>query len=331
MKKLTSFSGISIIIAIFVIMFGFSSCDSSCQSSQEKAKIIEQNNAHANELRAAKSRADSLQAALDNCCPKEKVLTVEEQLALLRLEISTLRKPSTRISYRSYRKPATNPAPDVAEKTFSGSSSFAPEPTKSISASVETFSGDNGTLSVTLYEGALDGDYCITIDGTGHLLYCLKNSVFTSVKPSIPAPRLNGENGPEFTFDKESGYWYYIDGRLISVQEINNYQYALEWNVYTGQTNYGSGSYPTYIPHQFMKSLINKVRGKEWGEITDSDLGKMRAENPNVWTPTQEGTLRPFRLNSNDGRAIGKEDRNMYQGWNFRNRIYGKKKITISQ
>jgi len=329
MKNLWYFVGGGVIILLIVAIFIISSGNS--KNSEKEQAEKEQADADAQKLQDAKSRADSLQIALDECCPKPKVLTVEEQLGLLRDEITTLKK-STRVTYtRSYRKPVTAPAPDVAEKSFSGSSNFVPEPTKSVSATVETFSGDNGTLSVTLYEGGYDGDYCLTIDGTGHLVYCLKNSTFMSVKPSIPAPRLNGENGPEFTFDQATGYWYYVDGRLISVQEINNYDYAIEWNVYTGQTNFGSGSYPTYIPHQMMKSLINKVRGKEWGEITDNDLSKMRAENPNVWTPTLEGTLRPFRLNSSDGRALGKEDRNMYQGWNFRTRIFAKKKITITR
>jgi len=276
-----------------------------------------------NEMGVAKAHADSLQAALDECCPKPKTLTPEEEIALLKKEVEKLKKkvpcPEKKTSLE-----------DVPEKPFNNNFMPPPPPDKNSNRNVENIPGNGGTLSTTLFEGGLEGDWCTTIDANGHILYAMKNSVFQAGKPTISAPKLNGENGPDMVLDASTGWWYYADGRLVSVQEINNYQYAVEWNVYIGQTNYGSGSYATYLPHQLMKPLINKSRGKEWGEITDEDLGKMRAENSNVWTPNAEGTLRPFRLDAENGRAIGKEDRNMYQGWNFRTRIYAQKKTTTT-
>lgn len=116
----------------------------------------------------------------------------------------------------------------------------------------ENYDATGTSLPITEFDGDIKGDFWVTIDGQGHLLYALKASAW----PITQAPRLNFENGPEFTLDQSLGYWYYVDqSRLVSVQEINNYRYAVEWNVYIGQTNYGTGSYPTYLPTSILKTF----------------------------------------------------------------------------
>jgi len=311
-----------VILGVFLLVLAFGFIIKKCSDITENEKI-QQKTINEDPCVKEKARADSLQAELDKCPGRVRPKTDKERIAELEKQLKNL---SGRGGSRSKTVKVKAPTRDLTEKNFSGGG-FAPI---NSSKSTEIIPGGNATLSTTLYEGGLEGDYCTTIDATGHIVYAMKNSVFLAGKPSIPAPRLNGENGQEMQLDKESGWWFYADGRLISVQEINNYQYAVEWNVYIGQTNYGTGSYPTYLPHQMLKPLINKTRGKEWGEISDEDLIKMRAENPNIWTPSSEGGLRPFRLDSENGRALGKEDRNLYQGWNFRTRIYAQKKTTIN-
>jgi hypothetical protein len=274
--------------------------------------IAERDNAN-NELSNASERIDSLTKALNKCKGIKEPLTPEEEIALLKKEVAALKKSPKKVTFTA--------EPDVQETKFTGNFG-KPAPT----ITTENYDATGGSLPITEFEGDIKGDFWVTIDGQGHLLYALKASAW----PITQAPKLNFENGPDFVLDQQAGYWYYIDlSRLVSVQEINNYRYAVEWNVYIGQTNYGTGSYPTYLPHQSLKPLINKVRGKEWGEISDSDLIQMRKENKNIWTPEAEGGLRPFRLDATNGRALGKEDRNLYQGWNFRNIIFAKRKTTI--
>lgn len=282
-------------------------------SERDEAKN-ERDNAQS-ELSYASERIDSLKKALNKCKGVKEPLTPEEEIALLKREVANLKKGPKKITLTA--------EPDVTEEKFTNIKFGQPAPT----ITTENYDATGGSLPITQYEGDIKGDFWVTIDGQGHLLYALKASAW----PITQAPKLNFENGPDFVLDQQAGYWYYIDlSRLVSVQEINNYQYAVEWNVYIGQTNYGTGSYPTYLPHQSLKPLINKVRGKEWGEISDSDLTQMRKENKNIWTPEAEGGLRPFRLDATNGRALGKEDRNLYQGWNFRNIIFAKKKTTIT-
>ncbi len=296
-------------------------------------KIGEENKTTKNPCTEAEMRADSLQKALNKCLGIPEPMTVEEQLAKVIAELDVIKKmPKGKTIIITEKKPDTNPIyGDVSEESFTNNEfTRKANNNSSLTTTIETFDPDNGNLPITLYQGKVTGDWGVTIDGTGHSLYFIKNSVFMSGNPTIPAPRVRGVNGPEMTLDNSTGYLFWVDqSRLVSVQEINNYKYAIEWNIYIGETNYGTGTYETWLPHQVLKPLINKVRGKEWGEITDQDLIKMNAENSNIWTPQNEGTIRPFRLNNEGGRAIGREDQNLYQGWNFRNRIYAEKKTTI--
>lgn len=258
------------------------------------------------------------------------VLTPEERIAQLEEENARLKKnPVVVVKYKT--KPASTPAPapapknDIAETKFE--SSFIPSPTTPV-VDVPT---ENDNLVTTKYKGVMSGDYGTTIeDESGRKVYFFKNSLISINNiVSTEAPRLNGPNGEKFTLNAKTGYWYYVDGKVTSISEINSWVSAVEWNAWVGIKNYGTGSYDVYIPHEGVKALINRVRGREYGEITDEDLYKMKKINPNIWTPTSEGTIKPFRLNSTSGRAYGKEDKQLYQGWNFRTRIVAVEKTTV--
>lgn len=317
----------TLIVALIIFLLFFNTCSGpgkNTEKANKEAGLKVKVDPCADELAKLTLRAESLQIALNKCLGIKEPLTPEEEIELLKREVEALKKAPKQTTYRPAPYKSA-PAPDVTEKNFGGG--FTPQPSRpSTTVTTEMFNPNNAALPITQFEGGFSGAYCLTINDDGYLVYAVKNTpMFTQ------APRLNSENGNELTLDPQSDYWVYIDyTHLVSVQEINNYDYAVEWNIYIGQTNYGTGSYPTYLPHQSLKPLINKVRGKEWGEISDDDLVKMRRENSDIWTSTTEGTLRPFRLDATNGRAYGKEDKNLYQGWNFRTRIYAKKRTTTT-
>ena len=278
-----------------------------------------------------KHRADSLQLALNDCLGVSKPLTLEEQVTQLQNDLANLKNQPKTTTVRTgtgnkQKSSKQKTSVDVVESTFS--SNFVSQPT-STKVTTTTFASDGGSTPITLYEGGTPDNFGVTISGTGHVLFYIKNSVWVAAMPANSVPILYSENGPQLTLDQGQGVWFYESDRLASVQEINNWSYPVDWCLYMGQVHYGSVTYPAYFPHQVLKPLINKIRGKEWGEITNSDLAKMRIENSNIWTPNAEGTLMPFRENESNGKAYGKEDNNLYVGWRLHNRIYGKKKTTI--
>ena len=321
---------VAIILVGAVVFLGVNACDGEALKSELSAKqdsLTEAKQSANNfqsslaenqdSLAAAKFLADSLQKAYNKCAG---VMTPEEELAFLKSKVSDLqkRKPIVKYRYICCKSAAKSKAkPDVAEKKFEPT--FSPKPVSRV-VEIRAVTPTENNL-VTQYQGVMTGDYGTTIDnGSGKIVYFLRNS-FVKSNGGGEAPRLNGRGGEKFSYNPKTGYWYYIDGQVMTAGEVNSWTYAREWNVYIGQTDYGVGSYETYLPHQALKPLINRVRGKEWGEISDEDLINMRKLNSSIWTPSSEGTLRPFRLNGTSGRALGKEDRQLYQGWNFRTRI----------
>jgi len=320
MKKSIFWTVTAILVVICIFLF-FKSCSNDKSLKNDLSK-------QQDSLIAAKQLSDSLRKAYNECAG---IMTPEERIAFLESKVSDLekRKPIVRcrvVRPKSFRKfvPTRFTSPlqkklDVSEKKFEPT--FSPKP---VSRAVETPKENN--LLVAQYQGVMTGDYGTTIDnGSGKIVYFLRNS-FVKSNGGDEVPHLNGRNGEKFSYNPRTGYWFYVDGQVMTVGEVNSWAYAREWNVYIGQTDYGVGSYETYLPHQALKPLINRARGKEWGEITDEDLYKMRKLNSSIWTPSSEGTLRPFRLNSTSGRAYGKEDKQLYQGWNFRTKIVVVKK-----
>ncbi len=313
---------VGVILVCFFLFVSFKSCTEK-EETEERNKSLESENIDLNRDLANVKDSISLYKEMYEKCAG--ILTPEEENKILKQKIIELENKKPVIIIKKVKEPApasiSTPAavsvPDISETKFDDN--FTPSP---------TVTPEENNLVITEYQGEMKGDYGITTeDKAGKIVYFLK-STFVKNGGSTETPRLNGPNGAKFSYNAETGYWYYIDGQIVTTSEINSWAYAKEWNVYIGKTDYGVGSYDTYLPHQLLKPLINQVRGKEWGEITDEELVKMRKVNPNIWTPTSEGTLRPFRLNSTAGRAYGKEDNQLYQGWNFRTKVTAIKRVT---
>lgn len=314
---------ILLIVAIFVIYFLAS------RQNDKEAEIEQIKSGYVGKLALERNKVDSIQNLLDetllelDTCENGLVreLTPEEENAALKQELEALKsKPApvtrNRITTRTSGNRTTKP--DVTETTFTNTFS-APKKTPVITET--SYVADDSELPITNYEGGISGDFGTTISGDGHLIYFIKTSIVANNKGNI-APRLNGESGGQFTLDSKKGYWFYVDNRLISGQEINSASYAVTWNIFIGHVNYGTGSYPAYLPHQSLKSLINNVRGFEYGEITQSDLTEMAKSNSSI----ANGTIKPLRLSSSPGH----DNANFWHGWNFVTKIYAKKKIVTS-
>lgn len=307
--------GLIIIIAAFLIYY-LVSCN-----LEKKAEIQKIKNEYVAKLADEKNYSLNLQLKLDTCEQGlVKELTPEDEIALLRQEIEELKNqpmPVVRTKVKT-SAPRKTTKPDVTETVFTSDFS-APKKTPVITET--TYTADDSQLPITNYEGGISGDFGTTISGDGHLIYFIKASIVANNKGNV-APRLNGESGDQFTLDNKKGYWFYVDNRLISGQEINSAGYAVTWNIFIGNVNYGTGSYPAYLPHQSLKSLINNVRGYEYGEITQSDLNEMAKSNSSI----ANGTIKPLKLSSSPGR----DNANFWHGWNFVTKIYAKKKIVTS-
>jgi|GEM_PF-4856650 len=215
------------------------------KSEIEKTLLSCQNEQLATDLNNQKSATDLYAAKLDTCehgIPRPKPAPVVVQ---------QVQAPVKKVANKPSKKN------DVAELSFAKTSFSAPVRAAAPVKTETTYQAEDSSLPITNYEGAITGNFGTTINGNGHLIYFIKESVIANNKGNI-APRLNGVNGEPFILDKSSGYWYLVDSRLISSQEINNSGYAVVWNIYIGRVNYGTGSYPAFLPHQSLKALINK-------------------------------------------------------------------------
>lgn len=262
---------------------------------------------------------DSLQQALNQCMG---IMSPEDsmKMRIANLEAELARRGDQKpVVIRQSAPRAATPNRDVPQTTFKQEfkrSEPAPAAPQTV---VEEYAPSGATLPVTDFQGDLVGDFGTTIDGKGNLIYYVRQSMIAANKGS-GAPRLNGEGGAPFTLDRNTGYWYLVDNRLISAEQINNSSYPVRWNIYIGRVNYGAGSYPAFLPHESLKPLIESVRGFEYGQITNDDLAQMANGNKSI----ANGTIKPLRLSENPGR----ENKNFWHGWDFVTKIYAKRKTT---
>ena len=329
-KKIANYAGI--LLGIFLIALASILTFKACTKQDNKDKEYENPTSQlqmpvdttkvvdtCTELRRQNQR---LQEALDKCNGVKKPLTIDERLRIAEEKLAKMKPSRNRVIYRSGRV-----RPDVTEKKFNGGFNTVATTTTTFSPPVERKSSteisqnsENNSLPMTEYMGLAGGKFYTTVTPDGYLLYVVSDPLIKV------APRLNGEAGPEFTYDKGLASWYYADySRRVTVSDLSIF---IEWNVYVGQTNYGTGSYPTYLPHESLKETILRARGRLDGEISTDDLSKMRSLNGNIWTPNAEGSLRPFSFSETGGHAYGKEDKKIYVGWNFRTKILVRKKTT---
>lgn len=269
------------------------------------------------ENKKLETKANLCAAQLDTCKNNiQKPLTVEERLANAEAELAALKNqpaPTPVIRYVPVKQKATvKKAPakkkDVTETQFTQTSFVMP------AVRSEVVVSNNNSVSSTAYEGEIKGDVGLTINPARRLIYFIKNTVLTGNEFYV-----NGDNNKKMTLNKESGYWYYIDPRILSDWEIANS--VITWNVKEGMVNWGGGSYQAWFPHESLKSLINSVRGFEYGMITNDDLNQMSQRDSHIWSPKNpNGIYQPLP-------GINKErtDPNYWHGWNIRTKISYKK------
>lgn len=249
-----------------------------------------------NVVAAKAQRADSLQKALNKC---QGVMTVEEENAALKKELADTKAKLAKKPVAKKTAVRKSPKADVTPVDFP--TTFTATATKSVGPS------DSYAVSSDQFAGVSKGDYLTTIDDAGYLTYKV------SKKLSAQAPRLNGVSGPKFS--DNGNYWTYTDNsRLISTAEINTA--TVIWTIYVGDKNYGTGSYPVFLPHELLKPLIVQARGYDYGAITSADIQRMAQTNPLVGK-----SLIP---NSADGHSA--TDQNYWNGWAFKTKIVAVKK-----
>ncbi len=246
---------------------------------------------------AKAQRSDSLQKALNQCQGIPEPMTLEEENAALKKELADakaklVKKPVTKKTIKKTTKA------DIAEASF---------PTTFTATTKSVGSSDSYAVSSDQFTGVSKGDYLTTIDDAGYLNYKV------SKKLSAQAPRLNGVSGS--IFSDNGNYWTYTDkSRLVSAAEINTA--TVTWTIYIGNKNYGTGSYPVFLPHELLKPLIVQARGYDYGAITASDIQRMAQTNPLIGK-----SLIP---NSADGHSA--TDQNYWNGWAFKTKIVAVKK-----
>lgn len=304
------------IIAILLIAFFFIGKSIWGNKKIKENPCIEEVNSLKGKINAQIAFSDSLQKELNKCMGVYVPLTDSERLDSLTKEVEKMKaqlnsRPTTRVynmPARTYSAPTPKrkvvaPKEDVEEKSFSENPFKIKVATTTNTPTIKYASAS------TEYYGQMKGSYFTTIDENGYLMYGISKSI------SPQAPRLNGTGGELFT--SNDSYWTYTNkSRIISVAEINIETEI--WTVYTGEKNYGTGSYPVFLPHETLKPLIVEARGYDYGAITPEDIQKMSQTNPLVGK-----SLIPNSAEGHSG-----TDKGFYNGWSFKTKIVAVKKTT---
>lgn len=307
MKKNVIFGIVIAVLLIALAICGLGYCNRQSTSDEAQQEQLAQLQAQKS---AAALRADSLQKALNECLG---ILSPEDSL---KLQIKNLEKEVASLK----KRPA--PAPkkqDVVVATFDETFKRS-QPTVQ-QRSVEQFAPADTRLPITDFEGDLSGQFGTTVNEKGNLVYYVSQALINRYGGN-GAPRLNGQSGPQFSYNQTTGYWTLVDNRLISAEQINSPAHEIRWNVYIGQVQHNLGSYPAFLPHESLKALIVKARGQEYGEITAEDLKLMAQENDMI----AQGLIKPLRINSNPGR----NNENFWHGWDFVTQIFARTKTMIN-
>lgn len=309
MKKKNIIWIISAILLILILIFGIKSC-----ISNDQAKLNRENQELKKNLEDQAAAAKFYAAQLDTCRNNiQKPLTVEERLANAEAELAALKNqpaPAPAIHYvpvkERVKAKKTPIKKDVAETQFAQTSFVMP------AARSEVIVSNDNSVSNTAYEGEIKGDVGLTINPSRHLIYFVKSTVLTGKEFYV-----NGDQNKKMSLN--GGYWYYVDPRILSDWEIANS--VITWNVKEGLVNWGGGSYQAWFPHESIKSLINSVRGFEYGMITNDDLNQMSQRDSHIWSPKNpNGNYQPL-----PGMNKERTDPNFWHGWNIRSKISYKK------
>jgi len=228
---------------------------------------------------------DSLQALLADCQPIKKVVN------------KTKSSPTP--------KTKTTPKPDIPLRN-----DFAPPSTK-ISGGFQ----DSMSVDMTKYGPVFAGEYGtttsieLTID-QAYVMYYVQDEAIKKMPGKITVPEIFGEEMIAYNY-QGTKYWVWVNYKEKLTSGIIRDGHLFPWSIYIGVFQGNDFSYPMYWPHEAVKGLMQKVRGKEHDEVTRSDIQEMGKYNPGI----AEGTIRP-----NKRFATG-SDGKQYEGWEFHTRI----------
>lgn len=319
---------IIVVVILLLLFFGLKAWDSRNEEKKatETSTQITVKNPCADELAEVEMKAELFRLALNKCLGIPEPMTVEQRLDKAEKELAALKKRRTTYSPPATRnlKPENNAPADVPEMKFE-SNQFSVTP-GNYKKTTDTAIDINGGSKVTYAGNEPTGQIGITVTSDRFRLYYIKDSYLRENGMSISAPRLNGVDGPEFLYDAVKGYWYYLETTtLLSPSMVNNWDYTSIWCVYIGRI----GTWDAFLPHESMKALMKKVRGREDGEVTMDELYRMNAVNSEIWTDQNKtGSIMPKSFNPINGEREkglkkGPEDGLIYQGWDFRTRTTG--------
>lgn len=167
---------------------------------------------------------------------------------------------------------------------------FKPQPVKGgktsspvsddVTVYLPVFSGDFGTTTSILKTGPEEA----------YLMYYLKNTAFKKSRGNANPPLINiGRGEDPMIYDQENELWFFIDYNTPLTTEMITASPCFAFSIYLGEFKGANFSYKMYYPHELIKPILTKVRGKEDGEITKEELKAMGAYSPNI----ANGNFRP--------------------------------------
>lgn len=135
------------------------------------------------------------------------------------------------------------------------------------------YTGDFGTTTSILKTGPEEA----------FLLYYLKNAAFKKSRGNASPPLINiGRGEDPMTYDSENDLWFFIDYNTPLTSEMITASPCYAFSVYIGEFKGANFSYKMYYPHELIKPILTKVRGKEDGEITKEELKAMGTYSSNI-------------------------------------------------
>jgi len=313
MKKKTFWIVTSILSVIIIALVWFVySCSStakteSLKTTKQKEELANQNIGLQNSHFKDSVSIDCWKKKYNDCAGVAEP-PVKEQIEALKAQIAKIKQPVTQKTSVK-RKVKLVKQKDVTETKFQAVLFAAP--VVKVSSSMTQVS-DN-TASNAQYKAVFKGAVGVTISPKRNPIYYVKGS--DAIKA---APYWCGDSNKKMSYDTETGYWFYADlNRILSDQELSDPNFYLLWNLLTGTVNWGGGSYQTWLPHEYIKPLLNSVRGFEYGFITNDDLNQMSQKDSRIWSPSNpSGIYQPLKTEVHE-----RTDANYWQGWNFRTKV----------
>lgn len=300
---------IAVIGGIFVYLYfdtvnNQKSVIAECPETDSLALVID---ALESQISGKEAEIEEFKLKLDTCENNiQRPLTTEQRLAAAEAELQKLKK-KPRVVY--VRSSSTKTSVDVPQSNFSSSSFNYAAPSEELSVSSINLANN------TTYSGKIEGDFGVTTNSKKNLVYFASNSA--GLLGGVYY--VNGDPNKKMVLDEKTNYWFYVDPRILSEEEIATKYFT--WNMKMSVINWGGGSYQSWFPHESIKSLLNSVRGFEYGKITNDDLNQMSQRDSRIWSPNNPGGIFQPLPDVNNNRS----DTNFWHGWNIRTKVTYKK------